>query len=177
MASPRSLPCDPLRREIGHCAFLAPARLACTTTPAVFNFGDFWLELAARMVSTGLNQGGGGVSDPVRSLIRLGQSWEIGTIVDMCGYYTQTQARLHSRLIPANYPHVTPCYWGGGVLGGGRGPSVPTFDSLMQHCWGGLWPINCFVIPHRLALFKRRFCVFLHRKYKVFDRLDFLRKC
>ena len=121
MASPRSLPCDPLRREIGHCAFLAPARLACTSTPAVFNFGDFWLELAARMVSTGLNQGGGGVSDPVRSLIRLEQSWEIGTIVDMCGYYTQTQARLHSRLIPANYPHVTPCYWGGGVLGGGRG--------------------------------------------------------
>ena len=54
---------DPLRTEIGHRAFLAPARLACTTTPAVFNFGDFWLELAVRMVSTGLNQGGGGVSD------------------------------------------------------------------------------------------------------------------
>ena len=119
-----SLPCDPLRTEIGHCAFLAPARLACTTTPAVFNFGDFWLELAVRMVSTGLNQGGGGVSDPVRSLIRLEQSWEIGTIVDMCGYYTQTQARLHSRLIPANYPHVTPCYWGGtSWVGGGGHPS------------------------------------------------------
>ena len=86
------------------------------------------------MVSTGLNQGGGGVSDPVRSLIWLEQSWEIGTIVDMCGYYTQAQARLHSRLIPANYPHVTPCYWGGGRLGWGEraiGPNIRQLDATL----------------------------------------------
>ena len=72
------------------------------------------------MVSTGLNQGGGGVSDPVRSLIRLEQSWEIGTIVDMCGYYTHTQAAF--AVDPSQLsPRYTMLLGGGDVLGGGGG--------------------------------------------------------
>ena len=128
------------------------------------------------MVSTGLNQGGGGVSDPVRSLIRLEQSWEIGTIVDMCGYYTQTQARLHSRLIPANYPHVTPCYWGG-TSWVGEGAIRPNIRQLDATLLRGIVTHQLLCYSSSSWPFQEGVLCFLHRKYNVFDRLDLLCKC
>ena len=160
---PALVPClaDPLRREIGHCAFLAPARLACTSTPAVFNFGDFWLELATRMVSTGLNQAGWGRS--IRPRAKFDPAWtELGGW-DNSRYVWILHTDSGSAAFAVDPSQLSPRYTmllGGGRLGWRERPSVPTFDSLMQHCWGGLWPINCFVIPHRLDLFKRDFCVF-----------------
>ena len=138
---PALVPClaDPLRREIGHCAFLAPARLACTSTPAVFNFGDFWLELATRMVSTGLNQAGWGRS--IRPRAKFDPAWtELGGW-DNSRYVWILHTDSGSAAFAVDPSQLSPRYTmllGGDVLGGGGG-----HPSQHSTAWCNIAEGNC----------------------------------